>query len=99
MKARRIKTVEIRSGDSSWLYPLDSDILFQPLDENGTCLIEINNNTAKVISSNCPLKICISMGEISKWNQWIACLPHNVFISIIGKKNDEENSGLDGFVY
>ena len=93
--------VEVRSGTSTWLYPLKSNITFQPLDEEGTCLIEIRDNRVKVLSSSCPLNICITMGEIYKLSQWIACLPHKVFISITGKEGDNapDDNALDGFVY
>jgi hypothetical protein len=50
----------------------------------GGCLIEIKNGKARVISSTCPDKICVSYGWIENQSQSIVCLPHRVLIKIEG---------------
>lgn len=82
---RNDRTVlEIRNGETTWMYTMDRDLEIKPLDDDGTCLIELKDKKARVLSSDCPNKICISMGEIGRVNDWIACLPHQLFLRIIG---------------
>lgn len=51
--------------------------------DNGIILeIECGNGTVKVISSECPDKICVKKGEISMSNENIVCLPAKVIITI-----------------
>lgn len=59
----------------------------------GGCLIEMKNGKARVVSSTCPDKICISYGWIENPSQSIVCLPHRVLIKIEGK--DTNQSGYD----
>ncbi|MDA3939133.1 MAG: NusG domain II-containing protein, partial [Spirochaetia bacterium] len=86
--------VEIRHGESTWIYNLDNNLVIQPVKDKGTCLLLIENKTVRVTSSDCPLNICIQTGVIKEENQWIACLPHKIFISITGSgeiTNKEDN--------
>ena len=41
------------------------------------------------------------MGAIDDANQWIACLPHKIFISITGSAEitDREGNVIDAFSY
>lgn len=93
--------VEIRHGESTWIYALDNDLQIQPVKEAGTCKLLIENNTVRVTSSSCPLNICIQTGAIKDANQWIACLPHKIFISITGSKEitDQEGNVIDAISY
>lgn len=93
--------VEIKHGDSTWVYSLDKDLVVQPVNDIESCELLIENKTVRVISSNCPLKICIQMGEIKQANQWIACLPHKIFISITGSEDitDREGDVVDAIAY
>ncbi|MBI4744209.1 MAG: NusG domain II-containing protein [Actinobacteria bacterium] len=50
----------------------------------GGCLIEIKKGKARVASSTCPDKICVSYGWIENPSQSIVCLPHRVLIKIEG---------------
>ncbi|MEX2442506.1 MAG: NusG domain II-containing protein [Alkalispirochaeta sp.] len=83
-------TARIRSDDTTWLYPLDRERVVVPLEQAGTCEITISDGTVGVTASDCPQKICISMGNISRPNQWIACLPHGVLIDVVGVDPDPE---------
>ncbi|MDA3947923.1 MAG: NusG domain II-containing protein [Spirochaeta sp.] len=83
-------TARIRSDDTTWLYPLDRERVISPLEEAGTCEITITGETVRVTASSCPQQICISMGAISRPSQWIACLPHGVFIDVVGVEPDPD---------
>ena len=78
--------VEIDSPSGKWLYSLSKDMEVRVDERDGTCLISIHNRSARVISSDCPENICIKTGSISISGQWIACLPHRIFINIKGSK-------------
>ena len=93
--------VEIRHGESTWVYTLDSNLAVQPVKDEGTCYLLIENKTVRVTSSSCPLNICIQMGAIKEKNQWIACLPHKIFISITGGEEipNREGNVIDAFAY
>lgn len=71
------------------------------MKDAGTCKLFIENKTVRVTSSSCPLNICIQMGAIKDANQWIACLPHKIFISITGGEEitDQEGNVIDAIVY
>ncbi len=75
--------VQIRAGGKILLYPLNTDRVIAPLDDPESCRIAIESDTVRVVSSNCPQRICVSMGAINSSGQWIACLPHKVFIDFV----------------
>lgn len=97
----RPEFVEIRHGESTWVYTLDNNVIVQPVKDGGTCKLLIENKTVRVTSSSCPLTICIQMGAIKDANQWIACLPHKIFISITGSGEitNQEGNIIDAFAY
>lgn len=35
-------------------------------------------------SSDCPDKVCVSSGKLSKDGEWAACLPNRVFLKVMG---------------
>ncbi|MCR4902908.1 MAG: NusG domain II-containing protein [Butyrivibrio sp.] len=43
--------------------------------ENGECFLE---------DADCPDKLCVKQGRISKAGQSIICLPHRVVVSVVG---------------
>lgn len=74
-------------------YNLSIDQTIQIFDEQGHFLLncEIKNSTIKVLTSECPDKICIDEGTKGQAGQTIVCLPNKVVIRII---NDDSN--IDG---
>lgn len=59
-----------------------ADISYEKKLKIGGCLIEIKKGKARVVSSTCPDKICVSYGWIENPSQSIVCLPHRVLIKI-----------------
>lgn len=47
--------------------------------------IVIENGTIRVAESDCPDKICVAHGAISKKGQTIVCAPNRIVIKIVGK--------------
>ena len=76
------------AGDE--IYPLNKDGVFSL--NGGTNTLVIENGEAWVSEANCPDKVCMGMGKISKNGEFIACLPNQVIIVVEGG----EESPVDG---
>lgn len=58
--------------------------------EYGTNLIEIGDNQVRVIEADCPDKIDVKQGYISKIGETIVCLPNKLVLEIKGISEDTE---------
>ncbi|MDR7870282.1 MAG: NusG domain II-containing protein [Tissierellaceae bacterium] len=68
-----------------------------PLEtEYGYNLIEIGNNEIRVIDADCPDKIDVKQGSISRIGETIVCLPNKMVIEIKGL---ETVDGIDMINY
>ncbi|MEG2858121.1 MAG: NusG domain II-containing protein, partial [Clostridia bacterium] len=47
-------------------------------------VIEVNNGRIRILESDCPDKICVKTGWISRGGQTIACVPLGIVITISG---------------
>ena len=82
--------VAVRTADGDEVYPLNKDGVFSL--NGGTNTLVIENGEAWVSEANCPDKVCMGMGKISKNGEFIACLPNQVIIVVEGG----EESPVDG---
>jgi hypothetical protein len=82
--------VTVRTSDGDEVYPLNKDGVFSL--NGGTNTLVIENGEAWVSEANCPDKVCMGMGKISKNGEFIACLPNQVIIVVEGR----EESPVDG---
>ena len=82
--------VTVRTVDGDEVYPLSKDGVFSL--NGGTNTLVIENGEAWVSEANCPDKVCMGMGKISKNGEFIACLPNQVIIVVEGG----EESPVDG---
>ncbi len=82
--------VTVRTADGNEIYPLNKDGVFSL--NGGTNTLVIENGEAWVSEANCPDKVCMGMGKISKNGEFIACLPNQVIIVVEGG----EESPVDG---
>ena len=82
------RMVQITGRDAVLLYPLSQDRIVEVEGPLGKTLVRIKDATVKVIDSPCPDKLCIHMGEIQRAGNWIACLPNQVFVRIMGKEEE-----------
>lgn len=57
--------------------------------KKGYNLLVIKNNKARVVDADCPNKICVDKGAISKSGESIICLPHEVVVTIDSDKEKE----------
>ncbi len=62
-----------------------ADRIFTIENELGKNTIKIQDSKISIIESDCPDKICISMGELKSELIPIVCLPHKLIISFTEK--------------
>lgn len=81
-------------GEVVGVYPLSEDRETVIRTENGTNTLVIKDGTAYLKDADCPDKLCVKQGKISKTGKIIICLPHKLIVEIVAG----EESGLDGVV-
>ena len=85
--AEAVVTVD---GEEVGRYPLSKNGVF-PLN-NGSNILVVENGEAWVSEANCPDKVCMGMGKISRNGDFIACLPNRLIVVVEGG----EQSPIDG---
>ena len=55
----------------------------------GYNLLIIKNNKVRILDADCPNKICVDKGYISKNGESIICIPHHVVVTV---ESDEEKT-------
>ncbi len=61
----------------------------------GITRLEINKGVARIVASPCPYKVCVSMGEISRQGEIIACVPNRLLVQVAGENEDGKDAGYD----
>ena len=87
--ARAVVTVE---GREVGRYPLSKNGTF-PLN-GGTNILVVENGEAWVSEANCPDKVCMGMGKISRNGEFIACLPNRLLVVVEGAAEDSPVDGM-----
>ena len=72
----RIEGMEIRR------LPLKQDCTYSIGDGN---TIQISGGRVRMIYADCPDRICVRSGDISRSGQSIVCAPHRIVVTIIGE--------------
>ena len=81
------------NGETVVQLSLAEDTVYDIEIENEvTNTLKIKNGEAKMISADCPDKICVNHRSISKNNESIICLPNKVIITIVS----DAESDIDG---
>lgn len=66
-------------------FPLDEDITVAL--NGGTNILVIKDGKAAIVEADCPDKICIKQGWVSRMGECITCLPNKVVVEVL-KTND-----------
>ena len=74
--------IEIVSPTKTIIHPLHKEATIQVKGKISQMTVEVKNNRVRVISSDCPDKICIKTGWISHGYEFILCAPNQVSIRI-----------------
>jgi len=82
--------VQIQDPEGTFLYPLDEDRTIAAKGPLGITTIHVAQGRVWVHDSPCTNKVCITMGVISHSGQFVACLPNQVFVRIVGGTVDKE---------
>ncbi len=85
--------VQIQSNDATYRYSLEEDRRITVDGPLGETLVVIEDGHAHIEDSACPTKSCTFQKPISNARAWIACLPNQVLLTIVG--NDRENLEVD----
>ncbi len=88
------ETVEITlHGKPYGVYALSEDrvILVEDPDRDAANIVEISGGKVHMSEADCPDKLCVRQGEISRDRQTIVCLPNQVIVTVYAA----EESGFD----
>ena len=80
------RVVEVTAPSGEWLYSLEEDRILRVAGPIGDTVVAVGPQGVRVVSSPCQNQICVKTGTISSANQWIACLPNRVFVSVSGDR-------------
>ncbi len=64
-------------------YPLSGDETHVIETPGGKNLLRIEGGSARIEEADCPDRLCVKMGRISRGGQTVVCLPHRVVVEIV----------------
>lgn len=77
------KVVAITVDQKSYMtLPINKDTTVTVATQYGSNTIEIKDGSVKVISADCPDKICVHTKAAQKVGDIIVCLPHRLIITV-----------------
>lgn len=59
------------------------------LSDGGFNVVEVSGHRARVLDANCPDRICVKRGWLSKPGDQAVCLPHRLVVRVRGGEADE----------
>ncbi len=85
--------VEVRlSGEVVRSFSLDDAVTYEIVDpEGGRNILRIEGGKAWIEEADCPDRLCVGMGKISRIGQTVVCLPHELVIEIVGEKSPTDD--------
>lgn len=85
-KSQIIKTVDLnKRKDETFGIPQNSHVIFH-LEKTGAI---------SFMDSDCPDKICVKTGRLSRVGETAACLPNAVILKIVPADNNRDKNDLD----
>lgn len=90
-------TVQVRvDGEVIETFSLSEDRTYEITGiDGGKNILIIENGEAWMDDADCPDKLCVNMGKISKSGQSVVCLPHKVVVEI----SDDQGGDIDIYVH
>lgn len=97
-KAASVSVKVTVDGKMYAVYPLETDTTVE-IGQTGVRFV-IENGKAFIAASDCPDKLCMRAGSLSKTDvgKSLICLPNRVAVTILSGNNDLEQSEVDGIV-
>jgi len=81
-----------QTSDETFRISLHKDQTIELDGPLGQTIAEVRNGKVRIIASPCPNESCVRMGEIWRHNQFVACLPNQVVISVEAKDGSKERA-------
>lgn len=57
---------------------------FQVETEKGRNIIEVRDESIAIVEADCPDKLCVKAGSLTKAGETAACLPHGLLVEVKG---------------
>lgn len=96
--ARTVALVHDGDGGEHVL-PLGKDAELEVATSLGTNVIVVENGTVRMAEADCPHGDCLRQRAISQPGEQIICLPHELWIEILGDGADAGEMDVDAVVY
>lgn len=74
------------NGQEIGRYPLGTEGEF--ILNGGTNILIIEDGQAYISEADCPDRLCVNQGKISKTGQTITCLPNRLTVTVEGQKGE-----------
>ena len=88
------RVVVERGGRILFTAPLGEDRTVSLPGSLGETVLSVHDGRASIVSSPCPLKICMGMGEVSRAGELLACVPNELLVRIEGVQEEERSHDL-----
>ncbi|MFP3959892.1 MAG: NusG domain II-containing protein [Spirochaetaceae bacterium] len=81
--------VTVQAAEGEHLYSLEESRTVTFDGPIGETIVRIDDGEVWVEKDPGPLQICVKKGRISRPDEWLACLPNEVFIRIAGSRSED----------
>jgi hypothetical protein len=85
-------TLEISSPSVKKIIPLDGSFngtIMIRAEDGGFNVVEVKGKAARVKDADCPDRLCVRQGWLSKPGDQAVCLPHRLVVRIRGDREEE----------
>lgn len=80
----------VTDGDgNTYELPLDTDATKTVTTSLGTNVVEVSGGRVRVREADCPNQDCVNQGWIDSSSQQIVCLPHKLYVDIVGGQGSD----------
>lgn len=86
----RPQYVEVFSGGEISRYPLDADQSITLSGEGYTLRLVIEDGSVWIEDADCPDKLCVKTGRVTKSGESIICVPARISVKLTGGKDNED---------
>ena len=94
--AKKGMAVQVRvDGDVFATYSLGKDGKY-PIIKNGKNILIISDGKAYINEADCPDKLCVKQGKISRVGRNLICLPNKVVIEVL---SEDDETKVDAVVH
>lgn len=89
LKSSDTSSLVVKIGNEEKVYSLQNDRVFNVKNNGHTMLVQIKDGAVSVKSTDCPDKVCLHSGTISRTSQIIVCAPAEISLRIVGNEKGE----------